>query len=128
MILATWISSRSHLIIILFCVLLVVAIGKMSGVISERDYITKIALLGRTSKDTKVKEISTRSAKLVTAKLDEPVESCMEKMLNRVSIMYRRRLLCWFPYYGIGSDEIEFFCYRIFAIFRLLTIKVMLLA
>ena len=57
----------------------------MSGVISERDYITKIALLGRTSKETKVKEISTRSAKLVTAKLDETVESCMEKMLSRVS-------------------------------------------
>jgi CBS domain-containing protein len=50
-------------------------------VISERDYITKIALLGRTSKDTKIKEISTRSSKLITAKLAEPVESCMEKML-----------------------------------------------
>lgn len=90
--LATWISSRTFDSFFVF--LVDDAIGKMSGVISERDYITKIALLGRTSKDTKVKEISTRSAKLVTAKLDEPVESCMEKMLNRVRIMYRRGLLC----------------------------------
>ena len=56
--------------------------GNLSGVISERDYITKIALLGRTSKETKVKEISTQRSKLVTAKPDDSVESCMEKMLQ----------------------------------------------
>jgi CBS domain-containing protein len=56
--------------------------GNLSGVISERDYITKIALLGRTSKDTKVKQIATMSAKLVTAKLDDSVEACMAKMLQ----------------------------------------------
>jgi CBS domain-containing protein len=55
--------------------------GKLSGVISERDYITKIALLGRTSKDTKVKQISTPSSKLVTAVPEDSVELCMEKML-----------------------------------------------
>lgn len=53
----------------------------MSGVISERDYITKIALLGRTSKDTLVKNISTQSSKLITAKPSDSVEACMEKML-----------------------------------------------
>jgi CBS domain-containing protein len=69
----------------------------MSGVISERDYITKIALLGRTSKETKIKEVSTRSAKLVTAKLDDTVESCMEKMLNRVSLtMLRLAVIAYF--------------------------------
>ena len=41
----------------------------------------KIALLGRTSKETKVKEIATSSAKLITVKPDEPVQDCMEKML-----------------------------------------------
>ena len=58
------------------------ATGNLSGIISERDYITKIALLGRRSKDTQVKEIATMSAKLVTAQLDESVEDCMEKMLS----------------------------------------------
>ena len=39
-------------------------------------------MLGRTSKDTKVKEISTQSSKLVTGKPEDPVQMCMEKMLN----------------------------------------------
>jgi CBS domain-containing protein len=64
--------------LLLFCV---VFSGNLSGVISERDYITKIALLGRTSKDTTVKQIATQSSKLVTAKPDDSVEACMEKML-----------------------------------------------
>lgn len=55
--------------------------GNLSGVISERDYITKIALLGRTSKDTLVKQIATPSSKLVTVKPEDSIEFCMEKML-----------------------------------------------
>jgi CBS domain-containing protein len=55
----------------------------MTGMISERDYISKIALLGRTSKDTPIKEISTKSNKLITARLDESVEECMAKMLSK---------------------------------------------
>jgi CBS domain-containing protein len=54
----------------------------MTGIVSERDYIGKIALLGRTSKDTKIKEISTKSDKLVTASVEEPVDQCMTKMLT----------------------------------------------
>ena len=55
----------------------------MTGVVSERDYVCKIALLGRTSKDTPIKEISTRGANIITAKADESVEICMEKMMNK---------------------------------------------
>jgi CBS domain-containing protein len=57
-------------------------VGELTGIISERDYISKIALLGRTSKETKVKEIATQSSKLVTVKPEDPVQMCMEKMLN----------------------------------------------
>ena len=46
--------------------------GELTGIISERDYISKIALLGRTSKETKVKEIATMSSKLVTVKVRFP--------------------------------------------------------
>jgi len=56
--------------------------GELTGIISERDYISKIALLGRTSKETKIKEIATQSSKLVTVRSDASVESCMEKMLT----------------------------------------------
>ncbi|EEC47177.1 predicted protein [Phaeodactylum tricornutum CCAP 1055/1] len=57
--------------------------GNMTGVVSERDYICKIALLGRTSKETPVKEIATRGANIITAKAGESVESCMEKMMSK---------------------------------------------
>jgi len=45
--------------------------GELTGIISERDYISKIALLGRTSKETQVKEIATMSSKLVTVTVSE---------------------------------------------------------
>lgn len=57
--------------------------GNMSGVLSERDYISKVALLGRTSKDTLVKEISTKSANLVVAQRKDTVDECMQKMLSK---------------------------------------------
>ena len=58
------------------------ATGNMTGVVSERDYICKIALLGRTSKETPVKEIATVGANIITATADESVQVCMEKMMN----------------------------------------------
>jgi len=64
------------------CLVTVDSDGNLSGVISERDYITKIALLGRKSSDTKIKEIATMSSKLITANVNESVETCMEKMLS----------------------------------------------
>ena len=55
----------------------------MTGIVSERDYICKIALLGRTSKETPVKEIATAGANIITAKNEETVETCMEKMMSK---------------------------------------------
>lgn len=57
--------------------------GNISGVISERDYINKVALLGRKSDELKIKEISTKAAKLVTATPKETVDTCMNKMLQK---------------------------------------------
>lgn len=59
------------------------ASGNISGVISERDYINKVALLGKKSKELKVKEISTKSANLMTAKPSDSIDDCMKKMLDR---------------------------------------------
>jgi len=52
-------------------------------VISERDYINKVALLGRSSKEMKIKEISTKSANLMTAKPSDSIDECMKKMLDK---------------------------------------------
>jgi signal-transduction protein with cAMP-binding, CBS, and nucleotidyltransferase domain len=57
--------------------------GVISGIVSERDYICKIALLGRTSKETKVKEISTKVGNLLIARPTDSIENCMDMVLSR---------------------------------------------
>jgi CBS domain-containing protein len=52
-------------------------------VISERDYVNKIALLGKKSQETKIKEISTSKPNLVLAKTTDTIGECMNKMLTR---------------------------------------------
>ena len=51
--------------------------NKVFGIISERDYARKIILLGRTSRETLVKEIMTPAEKMFTVKSDTPVDDCM---------------------------------------------------
>ncbi len=46
--------------------LMVMESGKLVGVFSERDYTRKIALQGKSSKDTKVADIMTRNVLVVT--------------------------------------------------------------
>ena len=63
--------------------LLVMSGGRLFGVFTERDYTRKVALQGKTSKETSVFEIITD--KPVTVSPDETVEDCMRLMTeNRV--------------------------------------------
>lgn len=56
--------------------------AEVIGVISERDYLSKIGVVGRTSKDTKVSEICTYGRdNLVTVSIGNPIDKCMHKML-----------------------------------------------
>jgi CBS domain-containing protein len=56
---------------------------KVVGIITERDYARKIALKGKKSLDTRVKEIMTPSDKMYTVKPDTPVEDCMVLMTGK---------------------------------------------
>ena len=63
--------------------LLVMSGDKLLGVISERDYTRKVALKGKSSKQTPVKEIL--SSSVITASPAHTIEDCMRLMTeNRV--------------------------------------------
>jgi predicted transcriptional regulator len=57
--------------------------GKVVGMMSERDYVCKVALLGRSSKNTKISEVATLGENIVVAKKSDSVDACMRKMLAR---------------------------------------------
>ena len=61
--------------------LMVMEQGRLIGVISERDYTRKIALQGRSSKDTLVKEIMTRDVLYVTP--NTTTHDCMALMSEK---------------------------------------------
>ncbi len=63
--------------------LLVIADGKLVGVISERDYTRKVAIKGRSSKEMQVREII--SVDVVSVTPHDSIEECMRLMTeNRV--------------------------------------------
>lgn len=61
--------------------LLVIHQDELRGILSERDYARKVILAGRSSKETRVREIMT--PKLVCVTPSEPIERCMTTMTRR---------------------------------------------
>ena len=56
----------------------------VTGIISERDYLNKVAFLGLDPEKTTVGEVCTNGASnLVTVTRGNPIDQCMEKMLAR---------------------------------------------
>lgn len=61
--------------------LVVLTDGKLAGIISERDYRSKVILKGRASKTTSVKDIM--SDKIVCVTSDDSVNLCMQLMTDK---------------------------------------------
>jgi CBS domain-containing protein len=61
--------------------LLVTEGGRLAGIVTERDYLRRVTLEGRTERDTHVREIM--SSPLVYVTPDTSVEECMAVMTER---------------------------------------------
>ena len=61
--------------------LLVTEGGKITGIVTERDYLRRVTLPGRTDKDTAVREIM--SSPLIVATPETPIDECMALMTDR---------------------------------------------
>ena len=61
--------------------LLVMEGADLKGIFTERDYARKIILLGKASKETKIKEVMT--AKLEVVDQDSSIDHCMQIMTDK---------------------------------------------
>ena len=61
--------------------LLVMSGENMAGIVSERDCVRKVDLTGKNARDTKIGDIMT--SQVVTVQCDQPLEECMELMIDR---------------------------------------------
>lgn len=61
--------------------LLVMAGGKVEGILSERDCVRRVDLHGRAAKDTTVNDIMT--SKVLYAQVNQSIEECVAVMLDK---------------------------------------------
>jgi CBS domain-containing protein len=75
--------------------LLVIVDNKIAGILSERDIVRKVDLLGKTSTTAKVSEIMTEKVLYVNA--SQPIEECMalmtEKRIRHLPVLENDELL-----------------------------------
>jgi CBS domain-containing protein len=61
--------------------LLVISEGKLTGIVSERDCIRKVELMGRDAKTTGIRDIMTSD--VITINCSQPLEECMALMIDK---------------------------------------------
>jgi len=61
--------------------LLIMEDGKLTGILSERDYARKVVLKGKSSRETPVKDIMTENVLTVTP--EDTIEQCMAIMTDK---------------------------------------------
>ena len=61
--------------------LLVMTGDEIRGIVSERDCIRKVDVMGRQARDTKVSDIMTSS--VITVDANQPLEDCMSLMIEK---------------------------------------------
>ncbi len=75
--------------------ILVIENGEIMGIMSERDYARKVILEGKSSKDSKVRDIM--SDKVIYVSTDTMVEECMalmiEKRIRHLPVLANHKLM-----------------------------------
>jgi CBS domain-containing protein len=61
--------------------LLVMSEGEMVGIVSERDCVRKVDVMGKNAKETKIKDIMTSN--VITLEASHPLEECMSLMIEK---------------------------------------------
>lgn len=61
--------------------LLVMTEDEIHGIVSERDCIRKVDVMGRSAKETQIRDIMTSD--VITVDVDQPLEECMGLMIDR---------------------------------------------
>lgn len=61
--------------------LMVVSTNKVEGILTERDCVRKVDLVGKTSKNTKVNEVMT--SKVIYVEAGQELEECMALMIDK---------------------------------------------
>lgn len=61
--------------------LLVMMDDEIKGIVSERDCIRKVDVMGKNARDTRVSEIMTSS--VITVDANQPLEECMSLMIDK---------------------------------------------
>ncbi len=57
------------------------ASGKLIGIFGERDYARRVVLVGKTEKDTQIKDVMTKN--VVTVNADVHIEECMKIVVSK---------------------------------------------
>ena len=61
--------------------LLVMSEGEMVGIVSERDCVRKVDLMGKKASETRIKDIMTSN--VITMEASHPLEECMSLMIEK---------------------------------------------
>lgn len=89
--------------------LLVMSGEEMVGIVSERDCVRKVDLMGRHAKETKVDDIMTRE--VITVSCDQPLEECMalmmEKGIRHLPVYDERKLMGFVSVRDVLREMIE---------------------
>ena len=82
---------------------------RLVGIFSERDLMTRVVVSGRDPRATRISDVMTHD--VVTASLDDTVESCIEKMraadCRHLPVVHEGRVISMLSMRDLLRDEIE---------------------